>query len=99
MHDTILHREAVAAAAVATLGLCLIAGRALFAGAPAPPEARPIFIDPNTASVEVLTILPGVGRATAFRILAGRPYEDVPDLGRVLSAKQLRRIAPYLRVR
>ena len=38
------------------------------------------FIDLNTATEKELDTLPGVGKATAEKIIAGRPYKSVDDL-------------------
>lgn len=56
------------------------------------------LINPNTADVETLTELPGVGETLARRIQAARPYDNVEDLARVagLGSKALDRIAPRL---
>lgn len=44
-------------------------------------EGEPI--DPNTASVDKIMLLPGVGEVLAERIVEGRPYRTVEDLRRV----------------
>jgi len=40
-------------------------------------------IDPNTATVDEIMLLPGVGEVLAERIVEGRPYTSVEDLRRV----------------
>lgn len=40
-------------------------------------------VDPNTASSTALQAIPGIGPATAARIVAGRPYRSVHELHRV----------------
>ena len=40
-------------------------------------------IDPNTATVDEIMLLPGVGEVLAERIVEGRPYKSVQDLRRV----------------
>jgi len=40
-------------------------------------------IDPNTATVDEIMLLPGVGEVLAERIVEGRPYKSVDDLRRV----------------
>jgi len=40
-------------------------------------------IDPNTATVDEIMLLPGVGEILAERIVEGRPYRSVEDLRRV----------------
>ena len=40
-------------------------------------------IDPNTASVDEIMLLPGVGEVLAERIVEGRPYKTLEDLRRV----------------
>ena len=95
MHE-ILHREVRALAAVTTLALGVLLGRVALVPEPAPPSVRPLLIDLNTASLEVLTILPGVGRKTAIVIMAGRPYADRADLARVLGPERARRLREHL---
>ncbi len=40
-------------------------------------------LDPNTATVDEIMLLPGVGEVLAERIVEGRPYKSVDDLRRV----------------
>jgi hypothetical protein len=65
-----------------TLTLPVFAARA--AAAPAPqakaPAASPVNL--NTASEAELEALPGIGPATAKKIVAGRPYTSVADLSK-----------------
>lgn len=57
-------------------------------------------LDPNTAQLDDLVRLPGVGRVLAERIIAHRPYETTDSLRRVpgLGGATLLRIEPYLNV-
>ena len=56
-------------------------------------------IDLNSATQKELEELPGVGTATARRIIAARPYKSVDDLSRAgISEKQIQRITPLVRV-
>jgi competence protein ComEA len=43
-------------------------------------EAKDEKVDLNSATVELLMELPGVGEATAKKIVAGRPYKTIADL-------------------
>jgi len=40
-------------------------------------------LDPNTATVDEIMLLPGIGEVLAERIVEGRPYKTVDDLRRV----------------
>jgi competence protein ComEA len=70
--------------------------------APAPPPLTPGSININTATLEQLVALPGIGPATAEKILAFRkengPFEAADDLLEVsgIGPRKLARIRPYL---
>jgi competence protein ComEA len=54
-------------------------------------------IDLNTASEKDLDSLPGVGAATAKKIIAGRPYSSVDDLSKAgISAATIKKITPLV---
>lgn len=77
-------------AAILTWGLALSATPAL--------AAKADKIDINSASQSELESLPGVGAATAKKIIAGRPFSSVSDLSRVgLSADTIAKIKPLVK--
>lgn len=57
-------------------------------------------IDLNTATVEQLQEIPGVGPSMAEKIIAGRPYRSVEDLKKVpgIGESKFANIAPLVRV-
>lgn len=91
--------------------LVVVAGLAMLALAPArrpedapsPPPAPRLVLDLETAPVEVLSALPGIGPALAREIDARRaeaPFLSLSDLGRRargVGPTTLARIAPHLR--
>ncbi len=59
--------------------------------------AKPV--DLNTASLLQLEAIPGVGAATAKKIIAGRPYSSTKDLAKAgLPAKTIEAITPMVTV-
>ena len=63
------------------------------------PAATTSLIDLNTASQKDLESLPGVGPATAKKIIAGRPYASVADLAKAgVPAKTIDKIKPLVTV-
>ncbi|GAC1428289.1 MAG: hypothetical protein NVS1B11_07820 [Terriglobales bacterium] len=56
-------------------------------------------VDLNSASEKEIEDLPGVGPATAKKIIAARPYSSVSDLSKAgLSAKKIEKISPMATV-
>lgn len=58
-------------------------------------------VDINTATLEALEALPGIGPTFARRIIEGRPYRSVDELRRVkgIGPKRLDEILPYVTAR
>src|SRR5579859_2829641 len=48
-----------------------------------PAQGKHSRVDVNSADVKTLETLPGIGPATAQRIIEGRPYNTLTDLGKV----------------
>ena len=69
------------------------------ASASSTPATSASKIDINSASQKQLDTLPGVGPATAKKIVAGRPYASVSDLSRAgLNQAAIQKIAPLVQV-
>lgn len=60
----------------------------------------PALIDINRATSAQLESLPGIGPKLAERIVAGRPYRTIDDLGKVsgIGPKTLERLRPLIRL-
>ena len=69
-------------------------------GAQASKSATPAAkVDINSASQDELEGLPGVGAATAKKIIAGRPYQSVEDLSKAgVNKSTLKKITPLVSV-
>jgi competence protein ComEA len=86
--------------------LAAIAAILLVVSAPADAKAKESAkasaasrVDLNSASQADLEALPGVGAATAKKIVAGRPYSSVADLSKAgVSAKTIEKITPLVTV-
>src|SRR5271169_1759092 len=64
----------------------------------AEPKA-PVATDLNTATESQLEELPGIGAASAKKIIAGRPYKSVDDLSKAgLPAATVSKISPLVTV-
>jgi DNA uptake protein ComE-like DNA-binding protein len=99
-----LVRELLKKATIAAAGALVLAalaappaGAAPRAAQGAAPSGIAAKVDLNTASEKQLEGLPGVGTATARKIIAGRPYASVSDLSRAgVSAKVIAQITPLV---
>ncbi len=88
----VMHKWAVLVAAV--VGCVLLALPARGAA-----QAKGDKVDINSASLKDLEELPGVGPATAKKIVAGRPYASVADLARAgVPASTIEKVTPLVTV-
>jgi competence protein ComEA len=85
--------------AVLGLGLALALAPVLGAAEKQTTKSQTEKVDLNTASAKELEDLPGVGPATAKKIIAGRPYAAVGDLAKAgVSASTIEKITPLVTV-
>lgn len=97
--------------AVMTLALALAVGWTLVArsafgqagrgggGANSTPSAKADRVNLNTATQQQLEDLPGVGAATAKKIIAGRPYKTIDDLSKAgISQSEISKLTPLVTV-
>ena len=82
--------------AALTLGLLCAAPTDVFAQT-AKSAAQAGKVDLNSASEAELDKLPGVGKASAKKIIAGRPYQSVDDLSKAgVSKSTIEKITPLV---
>jgi len=85
--------------ACTALALSFAGALALAAEKTAETPSKAAKVDLNTASKQELEALPGVGEATAEKIIAGRPYSSVSGLEKAgVSAKTVAQIKPLVTV-
>ncbi len=80
-------------------GISLIAGPQPVPASATQKSANGQLINLNTASEKELDVLPGVGPATAKKIVSGRPYSSVDDLAKAgVPAKTIEKIRSMVTV-
>ena len=90
--------------AVPALLACLVLASLAVPALAATANTQATQVDINKASVEQLVTIPGVGEATARRIVAFReehgPFRRVEDLMKVkgIGEKSLEKLRPYVKV-
>ena len=82
-----------------TLSLTQVHGREATKATDKAKASAEAKVDINTASQAELEKLPGIGAATAKKIIAGRPYVSTADLSKAgVSAKTITKITPLVAV-
>ena len=94
-----LERAGISQNELARIRPLVTVGREHAEGAQEAADHATAKMDLNTASTKDLEELPGVGEATAKKIVAGRPYKSVEDLKSAgISEAEMAKITPLVRV-
>ncbi len=96
-----LSKAGIPAATIAKISsLVTIGGKAPYnVGKPIAPDTASNLVDLNTATQQALDDLPGIGPATAKKIVAGRPYNSIDDLAKAgVPAATIAKIRPLVTV-
>lgn len=96
---TKIGRKFIVGLTVALLALNVLTVRITSGSESAKAQTANSKVDLNTATEKELDGLPGVGPATAKKIIAGRPYSSVDDLSKAgVSASTIKKITPLVTV-
>jgi competence ComEA-like helix-hairpin-helix protein len=64
------------------------------------PKTETVNVNINTASMDDLISLPGIGKATAKKIIDNRPYKSLEDLEKVpgIGEKKLKKLSGLITI-
>jgi DNA uptake protein ComE-like DNA-binding protein len=94
-----IHRWVLVAIVIAVLGLSGSRSASATTAKQSKSADATNSVDLNNASEKDLESLPGVGPATAKKIIAGRPYSSIDDLSKAgVSASTIKKITPLVTV-
>jgi hypothetical protein len=97
--DVVWRRKATLSALALGFALSISAFDQSKAAQTAQAPAPTAKVDLNTSTQKELETLPGIGTATAKKIIAGRPYSSVAELARAgVSKRQIDQITPLVTI-